>query len=252
MDNSIRCPNCHSYKYLWLWTLIVLVLPLLVTACGSSQKLEDRVVGQWVASLGPVIGLGDVSETMEFFKDGTVTARTKVTNFVGNYKFINDNTLRIDWKEQGLFGNSPTDIFRIRFDGDTLIMINDATKKLIEYQHPDIMTKTLEALPNMLPDLIVGKWRYGGETHYGEFEFNKDGTINATSDVRPDIGTTATGTYTIRDDGYGIMLRIEIQSPGVWPMWTGETYKVLGISKEKLRLQSIKGQDNYPMDFVRK
>lgn len=224
---------------------------LVVNACGGSPKAEDRIVGKWVANLGPVSGLGDISESMEFFKEGTVTSRSQITNFVGDYKFIDDSTLRIEWKEQGVFGNTPTQILHILFEGETLIITNNTTRKSTKYQHPDTMLKTQVALTLVVPDLIIGKWRYAQLTNYGDLEFNKDGTINAESNVQPDHGTTATGTYTIQNKGNAVILNIDFPSTGVWPIWESSSYRVISISKEKLLLTGPDPQNLFDFNFNR-
>jgi hypothetical protein len=146
-------------------SLCILFLSLaLVSACGSKPDPKKAIIGKWMTNMGKVVGLGNVVQTMEFFDNGTVTSRTDITNFVGNYQFLDDDTVRIDWKEQGLFGHSPTQIFDAYpdDDNDVLIMVNDASREVHLYLGESQLRKTRESVADEiateLPEKIIGTW----------------------------------------------------------------------------------------------
>lgn len=131
-------------KSYWLVGWVALIALLVVASCGSNS-IQDAIVGKWQANLGSVMFLGDVTEYMEFFKDGTVTAQTKISDFVGNYKFIADDTVRIDWKEQGAIGNTPTQILKVSISSDKLIL-TDQDGKATEYIRTEALQRTEQAI----------------------------------------------------------------------------------------------------------
>ena len=242
----------------------MLIAFLAIGACGSPPKPEQAIVGQWIANLGAVIGLGDVSESMEFFKDGTVTSRTSITNFVGNWKFIADDTIRIDWKEQGLFGNSPTQIYKVHFENtDTMIMLNDATGQSIEYMRPEAQAKkvaeqaTADALQAQgitasgIATDILGTWQAVGLTEDDrwnyELTFDKFGTVVLVNSEMTDSKNYWSehgkdgekGKYQIINNDEA---RIEVKGPGmISPGSNSESsyhYKI-HISDDKLTIENF-------------
>ncbi|MDQ2996357.1 MAG: hypothetical protein M3R61_04785 [Chloroflexota bacterium] len=70
------------------WLPLFLALPtllIIMSACSTATKSTDALIGKWTGSVGAVQGLTNGIEYLEFFADGTVTARTDITNFVGDY-----------------------------------------------------------------------------------------------------------------------------------------------------------------------
>lgn len=68
--------------------LIILLISSAVMLNGCIQKPEAVIIGKWDEI--------DGTETIEFFKDGTVTIVDKGISLSGNYKFIDDDHIRID------------------------------------------------------------------------------------------------------------------------------------------------------------
>ena len=64
----------------------LLLLTLFLVSCSS--KPENAILGKWKEI--------DKTETIEFFKDGTVSVVDKGMSMGGNYKFIDDDHLRLE------------------------------------------------------------------------------------------------------------------------------------------------------------
>jgi hypothetical protein len=110
---------CQRFYRSVLTALLLLVL----TACGiGGQVPETQLKGVWMADIG--VGCGRVTERLEFLGKGSVTSQKGPASYIGNYQILDDNRIRIDWKEQGLFGHSPSQIFTYEFKDNSLILTN--------------------------------------------------------------------------------------------------------------------------------
>ena len=59
----------------------------LISGCIGPDKSENAIIGQWKEI--------DGAETIEFYKDGTISIVGDIS-VSGDYKFIDDNTIRVD------------------------------------------------------------------------------------------------------------------------------------------------------------
>ena len=50
------------------------------------------------------------------------------------YKFIADDTIRIDWKEQTIFGNSTSNVYKVKIDNGVLTLTDSGGKPNIYYK----------------------------------------------------------------------------------------------------------------------
>ena len=92
---------------------IVLVFVFSITGLAACEKSpEDKIVGTWYES--------DGSETMEFFKDGTIRIVDDGDTMSGSYSVLNESTLKLELGGLGaLVGPMLVDY---AFDGDDLIL----------------------------------------------------------------------------------------------------------------------------------
>lgn len=150
---------------------VILFFLLTVTSCGGND-LKKNIIGKWQADLGDVMGLGTVTEYMEFYDGGTVSARTEITNYVGEYKFLDDSTIRIDWQEQGLFGNSPTQILKVSMSEDRLTL-TDESGSATTYIRPEALGRTAQAIR----DNPIGKSEADLSDLSGRIVFSLEGNI---------------------------------------------------------------------------
>jgi tetratricopeptide (TPR) repeat protein len=67
-------------------SLFLVLLFFAIAPAAHTSSLEKEILGKW----------GNLWQTYEFFKDGTVIFVNKGMEMVGNYKFIDDTRLRID------------------------------------------------------------------------------------------------------------------------------------------------------------
>lgn len=88
---------------------VALVLSFVFCSVSEAANLKKGIIGKW---------FGD-KEQIEFLKDGTVI----VSSVVGDYKFIDDNRLRMDIK--GIFGSGAM-VFEVSIDKGTLTLTDSA------------------------------------------------------------------------------------------------------------------------------
>ena len=62
------------------------LLLITLAACGKSPK--DAIVGTWYEAGG--------DESMQFYKDGTITIEDSGKSIAGNYTFLDDDTIRVE------------------------------------------------------------------------------------------------------------------------------------------------------------
>lgn len=89
--------------------LLVTSAVLLVISCSSNSKtphLEDFILGKWQArseatSLSQNNKIANKPHFMEFLEGGKILwdmiTQDKTLRFAGNYKFIDDNTIKVDF-----------------------------------------------------------------------------------------------------------------------------------------------------------
>jgi hypothetical protein len=210
------------------------------TPASPNGLLKEQIIGTWVSNLGPVIGLGNETQYLEFFADGTATNRTTITNFVGKYTFISNDTIRVEWKEQGAFGTSPIEILKIRFQSpDTIYVTDDASGITYEYTSAVAAQKTAEAIPSVAPIVIKGTWQHASSTddQYSEFTFDGKGNVIAVSNINTNPDSIGKGIYAFQQDReYGWVLSIDI-SDGKYPFWSGGSYQIVKVTQDRLILR---------------
>ncbi|MBC8262559.1 MAG: hypothetical protein H8E47_00345 [Anaerolineales bacterium] len=111
--------NNRIVRRFWLLLFVPLIVVLTVSACGGPQR---AIVGKWQQAGG--------GETIEFYKDGTVTATSIGITVTGSYKFIDDSQIRLDLS--GLWGLAGPQIFEVRISGNRLTL-KDAYGNTTEY-----------------------------------------------------------------------------------------------------------------------
>jgi len=68
--------------------MVVLGMLVLVVLSGCGKSTEKAIIGKWKEV--------DSTETIEFFKDGTVTVIDKGMSMSGNYKFVGKNRIKME------------------------------------------------------------------------------------------------------------------------------------------------------------
>jgi hypothetical protein len=121
-------------RILLLITVVLTVLIALVFTGVINTGARSAIIGRWQADLGYVMLWGNVTENLEFFPNGSVTSNREIAVFTGRYQWLDDQTLRIDWKEQGIFGHSVSEIWRVKVSGDTMVVVNTLSGTTTEYR----------------------------------------------------------------------------------------------------------------------
>jgi len=76
-------------------------------SCSSDPNVQ--LVGKWVNKEG--------KDTIEFFKEGTVCARENKLEVCGNYRFVDDNRIRVRFGHMG-----EIEIYNISISNNELII----------------------------------------------------------------------------------------------------------------------------------
>ncbi len=90
------------YKFCLISTVVCFAL---CASCLSDPK--DSLVGKWKNKEG--------KDTIEFFKEGTVCARENNVELCGNYRFVDDNRIRVRFGSMG-----EIEIYNISFSDNEL------------------------------------------------------------------------------------------------------------------------------------
>lgn len=113
--------------------LMMIAIPIVLMATGViSTGPKPAIIGRWQADLGYIPLWGNVTENLEFFPDGSVTLNREIAVFTGNYEWLNDQKLRIEWTEQGIFGHSSSEVWHIELIGDRL-EVSTSTGRVTTY-----------------------------------------------------------------------------------------------------------------------
>jgi hypothetical protein len=88
-------------KRIVIITVVILMLSLLLTGCGN----KSAIIGEWKGDLNSIT----------FFQDGTVNVSILGVGVYGVYEFIDNDTVRISYKEN-------TNEFNVKISGDTLYL----------------------------------------------------------------------------------------------------------------------------------
>ena len=97
----------NTHKTFKVLSILVICL-LLISACSPNQKL----IGKWQSVQS--------GETLEFFKDGTISITSFGIPMTGSYTILDSSSLRIDIS--GLFGIGGGQIVEFSVSGDTLTL----------------------------------------------------------------------------------------------------------------------------------
>lgn len=95
---------------------ILMVIILFISGCTNLSNPENIIIGKWQEIEG--------TETIEFYKDGTISIVGDIS-VNGDYKFIDDNTMRVD------FGSLGSLVLKTSVSNDELILTEpdgDVTK----------------------------------------------------------------------------------------------------------------------------
>jgi hypothetical protein len=127
----------HSKILISLW----LVLMLLLTACGGASK---DIVGEWRTTNPEII--------FEFFPDGTVTWEQAMRSFTGQYKFIDNNNIRLDMI--GDLGQQAVVLKDVSISGDSLNLTLDGRQHEFKRtkQEGGPQSTPFTAGPNLAPN----------------------------------------------------------------------------------------------------
>lgn len=87
----------RTMKRLMYW---LAVLSFLACLSSCSSKPENAIAGKWQDING--------TDTMEFFKNGTVRAIDKQSSLAGNFKFIDKDRIKIELEGVGASAGSLT------------------------------------------------------------------------------------------------------------------------------------------------
>ncbi len=131
---AVKRRSSGLLRLLLLITVVLAVLIALVVTGVISTGAKSAIIGRWQADLGYVMLWGHVTENLEFFPNGSVTSNREIAVFTGRYEWLDDQTLRIDWKEQGIFGHSTSEIWRVEVSGDTMLVENTNSGTTTEYR----------------------------------------------------------------------------------------------------------------------
>jgi hypothetical protein len=105
---EIMAISQENSKRLLNWLAVVLTLSILVSC---SSKPENAIVGKWSEIGG--------TETMEFFKDGTVSVVDKGMTMEGSYKFVEKDSIKLELG--GLGALVGPIVAKVSIKGDELI-----------------------------------------------------------------------------------------------------------------------------------
>ncbi len=93
---------------------LVFVLSFVIIPYSEAFGLKSQILGKWFEKDGT---------TVEFFKEGTVT----IGSGVGDYKFIDDNHIRMDIKS--MFGQGAM-VFEVSMDKEGALILKEPTGKV--------------------------------------------------------------------------------------------------------------------------
>lgn len=108
----------RKFRVLAGWVVIICIVAML-SSCSS--KPEKAIVGKWKEIGG--------SETMEFFKDGTLSIADDSVYFGGNYKFIDKDSIKMELGGSGAMAGPV--VARVSITGEelTITMPGDEASK---------------------------------------------------------------------------------------------------------------------------
>jgi uncharacterized protein (TIGR03066 family) len=107
----------------------VVLVAVVIVGCGGS-KPKDQIVGKWEATES-VLGK-DVKVVMEFTADGAAKMSMnaegqEIPGPSGKYKFIDDNTMEIEYTEDGKTKKDKATIESI--SSEKVVMVGEGGKK---------------------------------------------------------------------------------------------------------------------------
>jgi hypothetical protein len=165
--------------------MIALGILILVGLAGCGKSTEESIVGKWKQV--------DGTQTIEFFKDGTVRIIDKGEPAVtGDYRFIDNNRIRMDFKGIGeLFGAV---IAEYQPKEDEIVLTNPMGK-IEKYRRSQDRTEIIKAKALVHPKGISGK--YVNQSDKNEYlELKSDGTF-ASSKSLSGLGGRDTGEWRV-------------------------------------------------------
>lgn len=190
-----------------------------------SEGVKSRIIGSWHADIGVTPDNRPAWQQIEFYPDGTVTQTNNVTSFVGDYRLISDDTIRIDWKTNSSVNavtgvnSAGTEVFHILLDGDILTLVS-ASGSATQYLRQAAVSQTAEARAALGPELIQGTWRQVRENRSDGMliQFRGNGTfvVGYSADNQPLV--QATGQYELDPSGK-LTTTYDSGQLDVWPFW---------------------------------
>lgn len=101
----------------------IVFLLFILSSVSEASNLQSRIIGKWVEV--------DGDEKIEFLKDGTVIIVSKGFSGVGDYRFIDENRLRMNIS--GFWGIAGAQVFEISIDKEGHLIIKEPDGKVSEY-----------------------------------------------------------------------------------------------------------------------
>ena len=119
--------GCLFYVY-GITLIFSLFVFFSVTSCSEAESLKNQIIGKWVEE-------NDFKSHLEFLKDGTVVSLVShegVSPEVGDFKFISNNRLRIDWSPSNIYHPAKSEVFYISIDKEGLLTLKDPAGKVLK------------------------------------------------------------------------------------------------------------------------
>ena len=112
----------REHLRIFLFGLITFIGFNLLVHTAYAENTTKTILGKWKE-----IGSTD---TIEFFKDGTIILELAGATTIGDYRFLDQNRIRVDL--QGFYGMAGPQVTRISIENDKLIFAKDFLLHLLE------------------------------------------------------------------------------------------------------------------------
>ena len=91
---------------------VLVMALLLVGLAGCGKSTEEAILGEWGESGG--------TEVVKFFEDGTISIEESNEDMVGNYTFVDEDTIRVELGGLGALAGPM--VIGVTIDGDSLVL----------------------------------------------------------------------------------------------------------------------------------
>jgi hypothetical protein len=177
-----------------------MVSPIFTACASNSSSPKVQLEGVWIANLGTVLGVNNTEERIEFYPKGKVTLSNLVSTYVGNYEVLDEDSISLEFTEQGLFGDSPKGVYTFTVEGSQLRLSNDISHKRRDYLREatykerqslvatQVAQRQQGIVPPGAPSNILGRWEVtsvnwitqhptNDQFMGSKFEFTLDGRV---------------------------------------------------------------------------